>query len=63
MKVPSLAFFTHESESGLFQSFFNHFFKFCLHWQVFHHGEGQREDTYRLNVTADPDDTFAKVRE
>ncbi|XP_027049665.1 sperm flagellar protein 2-like [Pocillopora damicornis] len=30
--------------------------------KVFHHGEGQREDTYRLNVTADPDDTFAKER-
>lgn len=30
--------------------------------QVFHHGEGRHEDTHRLSITADPDDTFARVR-
>ncbi|XP_015747762.1 PREDICTED: sperm flagellar protein 2-like [Acropora digitifera] len=30
--------------------------------QVFHHGEGRHEDTHRLSITADPDDTFARER-
>lgn len=32
---------------------------FCR--QAFHHGEGRLEDTHRLSLTADPDDTFARV--
>ncbi|XP_074612593.1 sperm flagellar protein 2-like [Acropora palmata] len=30
--------------------------------KVFHHGEGRHEDTHRLSITADPDDTFARER-
>ena len=30
--------------------------------QVFHHGDGRHDDTHRLSITADPDDTFARVR-
>lgn len=30
--------------------------------KVFHHGEGRHEDTHRLSLTADPNDTFARER-
>jgi len=30
--------------------------------KVFHHGEGRLEDTYRLSLTANPDDAFARER-
>ncbi|XP_078353910.1 sperm flagellar protein 2-like [Oculina patagonica] len=30
--------------------------------KVFHHGEGRLEDTYRLSVTSNPDDAYARER-